>query len=139
MDRLPLVAALALVIAFLADSSAARTFVLPHVIETSGDTGVTNFAFDTGFQAVYTAGLVDGEPVSSATVEVYLLNASGLPITSATANPLCDPCVFTLNSATRRVSTTFQALIDAAGGFSGSVALGFALFEVTGDDDHVEL
>ncbi|MCI0451086.1 MAG: T9SS type A sorting domain-containing protein, partial [Candidatus Latescibacteria bacterium] len=25
------------------------------------------------------------------------------------------------------------------GGFSGSVALGFALFEVTGDDDHVEL
>ena len=139
MSRLPLFAAFVLAIVSIADSSPARTFVLPHVVETSGSTISTQFAFDTAFQAVYTAGLVDGEPVSSATVSVYLLNAAGAPILSATADPVCNPCVFALNPATRRISHTFDSLINAAGGFPGGAVLGFALFEVTGDDDHVEI
>ncbi|HXV14032.1 MAG TPA: T9SS type A sorting domain-containing protein [Candidatus Krumholzibacteria bacterium] len=139
MARLPLMAVLTLVAVSVANTSNARTFVLPHVIESSGDASNTSFAFDTSFQAAYTAGLVDGEPVSNATVNVYLLNAAGAPVVSATANPVCNPCVFVLDSATRRVSAAFQTLIESAGGFAGGVVLGFALFEVTGDDDHVDI
>jgi len=116
----------------------ARTFVIPHVIESNGTTNSPN-QFDTSFQAVYTPGMVDGELVSAATVNVYLFNNAGAPVMSAAANPVCNPCVFALNGATRQINQTFDSLINAAGGFPGNVVVGFALIEVTGDDDHVTL
>ena len=119
-------------------SLSARTFIVPHVIETNGTTINPN-QFDTSFEAVYTAGMVDGEPVSNATVNVYFFNNAGAPIMSANASPVCNPCVFGLNSATRKLGDSFDNLINAAGGFPGGVVIGFALFEVTGDDDHVAI
>jgi hypothetical protein len=122
-----------------AHQSVARTFVVPHFIEQPGTIANTQYTFDTGFQAVYTPGLIDGETVTSATVRLYLFNNAGSPIMSQTANPVCNPCTFVLNSATRRVADTFDALIVAAGGFPGGVVTGFALFEVSGDAQHVAL
>jgi FlgD Ig-like domain len=116
----------------------AKTFVIPHVLETQGSIGNTQFTFDTQIQAVYTAGLVDNEPISSAVVNVYLLNDDGTPVLSANATQVCNPCVYNLNGATRRASISFDALIQGAGGFAGPV-LGLALIEVAGDDEHTAL
>lgn len=138
MSRFSHTVVFAVAFAVLPVASFARTFIVPHVIETNGTTINPN-QFDTSFEAVYTAGLVDGEPISNATVNVYLLNNAGAPIMSATANPVCNPCVFGLNAATRQLGNSFDNLINAAGGFAGGVVVGFALFEVTGDDDHVEI
>lgn len=116
----------------------ARTFVIPHVIETQGSISNTQFTFDTQIQAVYTAGLVGNETVSSAVMNVYLLKDDGTPVLSANATQVCNPCVYNLNGVTRRVSISFETLIQAAGGFPGPVT-GLALIEVTGDDDHTAL
>ena len=119
--------------------SVARTFVIPHFIEQPGTIANTQYVFDTGLQALYTPGLIDGETPTSATVNLYLFNNAGVPLMSQTANPVCNPCTFVLNSATRRVSPAFDDLILAAGGFPGAVVTGFALIEVSGDAQHVAL
>jgi hypothetical protein len=117
----------------------ARTFIVPHVFEVQGSVVADTYTFDSTLWMVYTAGLIDNEPISNATVDLYLLKDDGTPILGVNLNPVCNPCSFNLNGATRKVTAAINDLIANAGGPNFGVKTGFALFEMSGDDDHVAI
>ena len=117
----------------------ARTFLVPHVLEKEGTVSNTTYTFDTTLWMTYSPGMVDNEPVSSATVDLYLLNNDGSPMLSTTAVPVCNPCSFNLDGTTRRQTASLENLITSAGAGGWNVKTGFALLEVSGDDTHVAI
>ena len=131
----PILAGLSLV---LASPAFARTYIVPHFIQ-SDDPGGTQFSFATGLQLTYVPGLVDLEAAPGATVDIYLFDPNGAIIESATLQPVCNPCSFALNGAQRRTAVGLYNQFIAAGNFASIVETGFILINVTGDADNVVL
>lgn len=113
-----------------------RTYVVPHILETSGSINTTTFTFDTFVYAVYTPGLPGTRPGSGASVEVFLYDEdSGEPMIGGNGTPVCNPCTFRLSSQSRKQTISLENLITESGGFGGSkTKQGFAVISVGGED-----
>lgn len=131
-----LITALIAVLAVFTTQSFAKTFVLPHVLDSKGRISNTPFTFDTDMFYTYT-----GQMDTGAVVELYLYGAFGELIVSASGNPVCGPCTETLGAERRRVAVSVEDAAEAAGGFPNGVSSlsGFAVITVTGDTDEVAL
>jgi len=118
-----------------------KTFVLPHILESSGKISDTQFTFDTTVFATYTAGLSGVPPGAGATVDLYLYDqASGQPMIGGGGTTVCNPCSFPLGAGAggtvvRKQSIVLDDLIMAAGGFGGQKSkAGFGVIVVGGAD-----
>ncbi len=119
----------------------ARVFVLPHVLEKSGQTSNTQFTFDTTIFANYVGGLA-GIPIGStggASVDLYLYDEEGHAATSATGQNVCAPCTIQLSDVTRKASLNIENLMLAQGGMPADEFTGFGVIVVGGDVGNVNL
>lgn len=115
--------------------TAQRTFVLPHVLETSGSVATSPNTFDTTVFMTYTGGQAGLSPDSSATANLFLYDqATGQPMTGGGGAAVCNPCTVSLGNGTRKVSFNLDTAIQNAGGFGGAVKQGFAVIGVSGAD-----
>jgi hypothetical protein len=121
----------------LPDAVSARTWLIPHVLETSGRTTVQPYAFDTQLTVtvVTPETATSDEPVS---VELYLYENLGQPM-NGWAGEVCHPCLIELSGNTRQTNIIVGDLIDSnGGGFNTPVKLGFAVIQHhAGDADRV--
>lgn len=126
---------LALAACVLAPATAqGKTFVLPHVIESSGRTSNTPFTFDTTIFVTYSPGLAGTTAGAGATVDLYLYDDSGQPMRNS-GTTVCNPCTYNLGSSDRKVSINVDDLITAGGlPFDNAVKLGFGVLVVGGSD-----
>jgi len=128
----------------MATSAAARTFVVPHVLETQGRVASVPHAYDTEFMLTYAPGLAGTAAGAGATTALTLYDDSGQLLKSATGEVVCAPCQYstgTTTSPARRVTISVDDLIMAHGGFGTTSApkRGFAVLEVTGDPDNLSM
>lgn len=125
--------------------AAAKTFVIPHILETSGKITNTQNTFDTQFFMTYAAGLAGSSPGAGATVDLYLYDQqTGLPAQAAGGETVCAPCSYALGDGStgqppRKLVVTLDDEIVARGGFAGPVLSGFVVAIVNGDADNVAL
>jgi len=118
-----------------AGGSSQRTFVVPHVLETSGKVTNTQNTFDTTIFATYTPGLAGVGAASSATVDVHLFDrATDQLLVSGTGTDVCAPCTFALSDATRKHTLAVDDAIGAAGGFASGAVSGFGVVNVSGNE-----
>jgi hypothetical protein len=112
-----------------------RTFVLPHILETSGKISSPN-SFDTTIFATYVGGLPGMGPASSSSIDLYLFDEqTGEPMTGSGGSTVCNPCSLPLGASTRTLSISIEDLVVAAGGFDATgVKLGYGILVVGGDD-----
>ena len=122
-------------------AATARSFIFPRLLETSERITTGQYSFDTTIFAVYggqKAG-VPAEPPASATLDLRLFDAqTGAPL-QGQAGVVCDPCTFTLSPSQPKTIISVQELIEAAGGFSSSVVLPYAVVTLSGDYANVAL
>lgn len=92
----------------------AKTFVLPHVLETSGEAGVTEYTFDTRLS-------LSPVPSSGATgparVDLYLYDTLGLPLPAGPGVGRCDPCTLWVDTGVPETVMTVESLLRAGGNF----------------------
>src|SRR6185436_15836822 len=93
-----------------------KTFILPHVLETSGRISDTPYTFDTTLFITYNASLT-GKDTGSATVEFYLYDGATGELMRSQGGDVCGPCTYNLNGRQRKVSVRLDDLITAKGGF----------------------
>ena len=139
-----MVAAVLFVLALAALPCAAKTFVIPHILESSGRVADTPYSFDTQIFATYTPGLAGMRKAKGdgANLDLYLYDDTGGPLQSAKFRDVCNPCSFSVGASKRKLSLTLDDLIVAAGGFppGQKVVLGFGVIIVGGSDpDGVQL
>jgi len=81
----------------------ATTFVLPHVLETSGDVVPPgDFSFDSTLFKGFSSGLPGVPPGETATVDLFIFDAAtGLPMVQPNGQD-CGPCAFTLDTSRQR-------------------------------------
>jgi hypothetical protein len=115
-----------------ASSSLGKTFIIPHVLEKSGSISNTPFTFDTSI--FYEDP--NGPAGASSTVDTYIYDATGSPMTSATNTPVANPHSDTVIPKAARQVTLVQDMITASGGFSSpnELKLGFGVIVVSGAD-----
>jgi len=141
MRKRSLVPSTVLAIAIASTGAHARPFVIPHMLETAGTASTTLHAWDTSLYVFYATAIGPVDTGPGATVDVYLFDNSGMPLQSALATNVCDPCSFSMTASNRKEEIVFDTLIANAGGGSYPLALtsGWALVEVSGDVDAVGL
>lgn len=127
--------------------AAARSFVIPHILEKSGLVSTQTFTFDTSLLAVYSGGIGGLPQGPGASLGVYLYDDSGAPLAGLSGTPICNPCTFDLGSgpagsgSPRKQVIRLEDLINSrGGGFDTAVKLGFGVIVVGGaDPDGVSL
>lgn len=123
----------------LSSSAAARTWLFPHAPMSSG-TIASPQNFDCTAEFLYGAGLDYGLGLStdSATIDFHMFNPDGTPVrASGSANDVCNPCTWVLNSTSPKALVRLDDLIIADGGFPSSVLTPFVIVNETGDADNV--
>lgn len=109
-------------------------YVIPHIVEAGSRITKTPNTFDTTISVTYTAGLVDSQPSSNATVDLYLFNqTTGDLLLSKTGDEVCSPCSFDLGPGEdRKLTIRIEDLINEAGGFptDTDLHLGFAIISL---------
>jgi hypothetical protein len=128
-------------------ASAARTYVVPHILEKSGLVSTQNFTFDSSLVALYNGGIGGLPQGPGASLDVYLYDDSGALMTGLSGTPICNPCTFNVGTgpagsgSPRKQSIRIDDLITArGGGFDTSEKTGFAVIVVGGaDPDGVNL
>jgi hypothetical protein len=118
-----------------------RSFVLPHVLESSGRALSTSNAIDTVLYATYTGALTGMPEGTGASLDLYLYDqATGKAMVGGKGADVCNPCSFDLGTgaagaAQRKRTIDFDDLITAAGGFGGAnLKQGYAIVSVGGAD-----
>ena len=122
-------------VAFLASSSHAwsDTFVLPHLLETSGGIGTGAVGFDTNLY-FSTAGGLACEPADDfIVVWTFLLDGAGNPILGADGTEVANPHVFDLPQG-HAYALRFQDLFMAAGGFPADEVTGMVIIDAESSD-----
>lgn len=137
MRKLATIAAMAALLVFAGVGFVqAKTFVIPHVLEVSGNTTQVGNTFDTTVFAVYQTGLGAAGTPSSATIQVFLFETdTGGPMVGANNQAVCNPsCNFTLSGTNRKEAIEFDTLISAQGGPNFGVKVGYSVMVVGGTD-----
>lgn len=123
----------------LCSTSWAKTFVVPHVLESQGSTDSIRYAFDTTIYMSYPILMAAGEAweSKSATVDVYLYDGEGSGVLHGrNGRDVCNPCSFLLDARTRKQTLRVEDRILAAGGFESdsNMYVGFGVLVVGGAD-----
>ena len=120
------------VLAALPGAAAAKTFVIPHIVESKGTIANTQYAFDTIIRMAY--GSVPGGPGLGASADLYLYNNDGTLMQSQTLQTVCNPCTFPLGGGNPSVALMrIENQLILAGDFQGSKT-GFAVVNVGGSN-----
>ena len=120
--------------------SSHKTFILPHILESNGTIGNTQFTFDNVINVTYAAGLGGLPAGPGATLNLYLINNDGAGFWEGASDVyVCAPCQFTVDAANRKENIRLETLINAAGGFNFGSKTGYALIELDGDVDAVSM
>lgn len=128
----------------IAMETSARTFVLPHMLETTGRVSEADQfnrpVHDTTLFVTYVGGIqgvtTDAQG-GGATVTVHLFDEATGELTGAGQSPVATEVV-QLDANQRKVKIDFEDLLTNAGAFSLDVIFqGFAVITVEGDDEHV--
>ena len=120
----------------------AKTFVLPHILDSTGSVAANSpYAYDTTIWATYTGGLANVPAGGGATIHVYLYDLTGGALLKNNGTNICGPCDIPVGgTAPRKVKVAMDALISATGAWDSTVKAGFALVTVDGaDPDGVNL
>ena len=99
--------------------SGARTFVMPHLLETSGSVLDTPNTFDTTIFCTYAATVAPSDPGYGASVSLYLFDeATGEILRDGTGADVCNPCIEDFQSAItpRKRKINIETLMNASGG-----------------------
>jgi hypothetical protein len=122
-------------------AAAARTYVVPHILEKSGLVSTQNFTFDTSLVALYSSGIGGLPQGAGASLDVYLYDDLGALMTGLSGTPVCNPCTFDLGTggagsgSPRKQLIRIEDLINSqGGGFDNSEKTGFAVIVVGGAD-----
>lgn len=109
-----------------------KVFILPHVLEKSGTINNTQYTFDT----VLFYENATGPQGTSSTVQTYIYDTTGAPMTSATGQPVANPNTLQVVSRGPRQSTSVDGMITDNGGFESpnAVKLGFGVIVISGGD-----
>ena len=121
----------------------AKTFVIPHIVETSGQISDTKFTFDTVINMVYVGGQNGAAPGSGGVhVELFLFNnnTGDLLLSGGTTGvAVCDPCPADLDAGARKKQFRVDQLVTAKlAGWTGS-RNGYGILVVDGDTANLTL
>src|SRR5581483_4387484 len=110
----------------------ANTYVVPHIIEKSGTISNTQFTFDTNFQYEDP----NGPQGAVSSVQTYVYDTTGQPMTSATGTPVSNPTNTSVVGRGPRQTVSLDGQITNNGGFSSAseIKLGFGVIVVGGAD-----
>lgn len=112
--------------------AALKSYVIPHVLETSGKITNTQNTFDTQFFMTYVGGLAGAGPAGSVEVTMTLWNTDNTRMTGA--GGVLAPVSFTMSASNRYSSIFLEDLINTAGGFGADSSRdGYATIDVVGD------
>ncbi|MBK9474646.1 MAG: T9SS type A sorting domain-containing protein [bacterium] len=112
----------------------AKTFVIPHVLESNGRISNIPFTFDTTIFADYVGGVACvGGGQQDVTLDLYLYDNNGLPMRGLDGTDVCNPCTATIGAGERKKSFNVENLFGSSGGMQG-IKLGFAVIVVGGAD-----
>ena len=115
-------------------AASARTFVVPHVLDSSGHITSTPYTFDTIFYLDYVGGVACvGGGQQDVPVDVYLYDNSGTPMRGLNGADVCNPCTTTIGAGHRKASLSVEDLFGSSGGMQG-VKTGFGIIVVGGAD-----
>ena len=116
-----------------------KTWVIPHVLDTSGNISSQPNSFDTQltFATVTPETATSNTPVS---IELYLYDNTGAPMRGL-GGAVCNPCMFELLGNQRQLNLTVGDLVNTnGGGFDSAVKLGFGVIVVGGgQEDRVKI
>jgi hypothetical protein len=115
------------------DPSFHREQIIPYFLEKSGSINNTQFTFDTTFYFTYAGGLGGVFPGLGASIDLYLFDDSGSPL-SAGGSVVCGPCTYALDTSTRKTIVRLEDLIVQRGGDIKEKTSGFAVAIVSGID-----
>ncbi len=121
----------------LSGKAAARTYCIPHILDSPGRIANTPYTYDTSLYMTY-AGAVAcvGGVENPLPVDVYLFANDGSPLRSTDGLDVCNPCTYPIGPANRKASVKVEELIIAAGGMPNAVT-GYAVVDVPGTGDDV--
>lgn len=121
-------------------TAAAKSYIIPHVLDTKGDITARGNATDFSIITVYSGGSAGQPPGEGAQVAIYLYNDDGTPMSSATGQEVGNPIVFSLSADfLKKKITKLQDRFKEAGGFPAKSVSGFAIIVVSGDDASVHV
>lgn len=130
MKRLSAVLALAFSLYGVGDA-AAKTWVVPHVFDTSGTASAGEF--DSYIFFTHNGGIADIVGTGMGSVDVYLFDDNGQTLVDVGGGDLCAPCSFNLSTSDRTEEANFQNILGNANAFPPSgVFTGFAVVTVEG-------
>lgn len=118
---------------------AAKTFVMPHLLEKSGRIGTGASSFDSQFFLFYPVGIAGAAGGGDVQVDFYLFDqVTGQPLTSSGA-VICNPCSYTLSSSSRKRKLVIEDLIQSNSGqpMGQALVLGYGILTVSGSPDAV--
>jgi hypothetical protein len=130
----PVLLLAATLLTLAAPATHARTYVIPHVLESSGTIQSSQNVFDQTLTAFYGSGLAGTPAGDGAVVQLYLYdNSAGNPMQNNGVD-VCNPCYFPLGPPRepRRRTISLEDLLLATGPFAG-VKTGFGVIVVDGD------
>lgn len=121
----------------------AKTFVIPHIVESSGKITNTTYTFDTVINLVYVGGQPGAGTTSSVDVDLYLFNNNTGDFLTADGTPtgthVCDPCSAHLTAGSRKQQFRIDDLVTAKlNGWTGG-RNGYGILVVDGDSQNLTL
>lgn len=120
--------------------SKAETFVIPHILETSGRITGSQNTFDTTIFVTYIGGLIDSQPSPGATVDLYLFDQiTGGLLLSKNGDEVCNPCSFDLDSNDRKLTIKIEDLVKEAGGIPENQFGGYGFLTTDSNRGDVKL
>jgi hypothetical protein len=115
----------------------AKTFVIPHIVESSGKITNTQFTFDTVINLVYVGGQAGVTGSGGVDVDLYLFNNNTGALLMSGANPdtaVCDPCSVHVDAGARKQQYRIDDLVTAKNpGWTGG-RNGYGILVVGGSD-----
>lgn len=118
----------------------AKQYVIPHASERNGLTSTTANTFDTSLFATYAGGVAGLPDGGGATLDVYLFGDDGTTLKNNGVD-VCNPCLFNLSAAQKKLSIRIDDLVRVRGGaFDNVDKTGYMIVIVGGaDPDRVTL
>lgn len=107
--------------------------IIPSVIEKPGSTTFQTYTFDSSIIATYTSGMSGSPAGGGAAFDLYLIGDDGQPL-RGNSGLVCNPCSYTLDQTTRKLTIRIEDLIAERGGYDTPVKSGFAHIAPTGAD-----
>jgi hypothetical protein len=113
----------------------AKSYVVPHLLDTSGDIRSDDHCFDATLHVTYTP-TVTGTSNQSVDVKYYVFSGLTADLAKGTdGTVICGPCSATLTGNARKVSIRLET--EALKHGVSTNVIGYGLVTISGDDGNV--